>query len=267
MKRIITPKRFVAIFTGVTMFGVVGLLAGPSMSPHPHGTDILHLFSTTTMTNEGVLTNASGLVVLAQNEQGNADHQLVNVSLRGLDTNTTYQLLAVVGSDTNFTFVTNFDTDVGGNAGLSYSNKGNGHGKSGHHQNSLPDALNPVADIHDVGIFDSSTQAVLTADLTMPDRLQYLIKRDLSNTNGVGAQLRIKATTSKTQFRLTASGLNLTSDYLLVFNGGIVQTNSSDAKGRLVIVSLVDPPTDILKLQLLALWDTSSNVVVSTELP
>ncbi len=181
------------------------------------------------MTNEGVLTNAAGQVALAQNEQGKADHQSLNVSLRGLETNTTYQLLVVVGSDTNFTVVTNFDTDAGGRATLSYGNKGNGHGKSGHSKSSLPDALNPVADIHDIGIFDSSTQAVLTADLTMPDRLQYLIKRDLSNTNGVDAELLIKATTSQTRFRLTASGLNRANDYFLVFNGGIVQTNTGDA--------------------------------------
>jgi hypothetical protein len=261
------------MLTGVTISAAAGLLAGPTMLPHSHGTDVLHLFSTTTMTNEGVETNASGRVTEAQNEQGNANHQSLNVSLRGLETNATYELEVAAGDDTNFTVVTNFDTDAKGNASLAYATNGNGHGsghekdKPGRGSNPLPDALNPVADIHAIGIVNSNAQSVLTADLTMPDRLQYLIKRDLSNTNGVEAELRIKANANQARFRLMASGLSPTNDYFLVFNGGIVETNSSNAKGRLMIASVVDPATDVLKIQLVELWDSSSNVVVSTELP
>jgi hypothetical protein len=268
MKRHATLKRLVSIFTGSAILGVVSLAARPGAFPHKHGTDILHLYSTTIMTNEGVVTNACGQVMVAQNEQGKANNQRMDISLRGLETNTTYQLLAVVGSDTNFITVTNLDTDSRGRASLSYVSHANGHGNGlGHGRNPLPDVLNPVSEIHEAGIFDGSTQAVLIADLTAPHRLQYLIQRDLSDTNGVDAELRIKATARCTQFRLTASGLNPTNDYFLVFNGDIVQTNTTDKKGRLAIVSLMDPPMDILKVQTVALWDDASNVVVSTELP
>jgi hypothetical protein len=106
---------------------------------------------------------------------------------------------------------------------------------------------------------------VLSADLTMPNQLQYLIKRDLSS-GSVSAGLRIKATTSQTQFRLNASGLAATNDYYLVVNGGIVQTNTSDANGNLNVTSLAST-LPILQVNSLALWDTSSNVVVNTTLP
>jgi hypothetical protein len=102
--------------------------------------------------------------------------------------------------------------------------------------------------------------------LSSPDKLQYLIKRDLS-TNTVEASLRIKATTSKTQFKLLASGLNATTDYFLVLNGAIVQKNSTDAKGRLLINSLLENPGDILDLRSVAVWDSTSNSVLSTTSP
>ena len=221
------------------------------------------------MTSQGVEPGAGGTVNAKQNQQGNANNQRLDIVLKGLTTNTTYQLLAILDDDTNLTAVTDFTTDDSGNAALQYRRMGNGNGHGGglgHGKSALPNELNPISNIRELTILNASTQAVLTADLTSPDQLQYLVKRDLS-TGNVDALLRIKATTTQTQFRLTASGLNPTNDYLLVLNDGIVQTNTSDQSGKLVINSLLQNPTDILDLHSVALWDTSSNVVVSTELP
>jgi hypothetical protein len=240
---------------------VVTAMAAPGM----HGTDILHLFSKTTMTNSGVLSSASGSVAVRQNEQGNADNQELDIRAKGLDTNATYQLLALVNDDTNATQVTNFASDAKGRAILLYRQFGNGHGM-GHGRMPLPASLNPVSDVRTITIADTNSQAILSADLTMPNRLEYLIKRDISS-NSVDASLRIHGTTRQTQFRLLANGLNPTNDYLLVLNGGIVQTNSTDKKGRLVIRSLLENPGDILDVHSVALWDTASNVLVSTTLP
>jgi len=66
---------------------------------------------------------------------------------------------------------------------------------------------------------------------------------------------------------LLADGLTATNDYLLVLNGGIVQTNSADANGQLRIDSPLAVPTEILDLHSVALWDSASNVVLSTTLP
>lgn len=227
------------------------------------GTDILHFQDRSTMANEGVETNATGSVNARQNEQGHANNQTLSIAVKGLTTNTTYSLFAGVVGATNLTAVTNFTTDASGNASLQYSSKGNGHGNG--NKSPLPAELNPVSSIQELDVFNSSTQAVLSADLTMPDQLQYLIKRKLT-AGDVSAALRIKATTNETQFRLNASGLAATNDYYLVVNSGIVQTNTSDANGKLNITSL-NSTLPILQVNALDLWDTSSNVVVGTTLP
>src|SRR5262245_38737819 len=256
-----TPST-VLIVGAIAALTSITLLAGP----HGHGTDILHFFVREAMTNEGVETNATGRVEANQNRQGNANNQRLKISVNGLATNTTYQLLALTDDNVDLTSVPQFDTDDHGRAAFDFRKQGNGNGGMGHGKSALPDELDPLSQIRELAVFNGSTQAVLRADLTAPDQLQYLIKRDLS-TNGVSASLRIKATTSQTQFRLTASGLNVTNDYLLVLNGGIVQTNSTDARGRLTISALLADPGDILDLHSVALWDSASNVVLSTELP
>jgi hypothetical protein len=262
MKRIISST----ILAGaVAAFGLSALIAKPSVA-HAGGTDILHLFAHKAMTNEGIEAGAAGVVDVRQNRQGNANNQRLDVSVTGLTTNTTYQLLALLDDDTNSTFVVDLTTDSHGAGALHFTQANNGNGGMGKGKSPLPDLLDPVSNIRELTLVDVATQAVLTADLTAPDKLQYLIKRNLS-TNGVSAQLRIKATTTQTQFRLTASGLNPTNDYFLVLNDGIVQTNSTDANGKLSISSLLQNPVEILDLHTVALWDSVSNVVLSTELP
>jgi hypothetical protein len=238
----------------------VATLATAAEQGH-HGTDILHLSTQTGMTNHGVLTSASGTVDASSKTQGNADHQSLDIFARGLDKSTTYTVFALIGDETSPTQVTDFTSDSKGRGVVRLRNFGNGHQIV-----PLPTALDPVYDVHSVSIYNSSTQAVLTADLSNPDRLQYLVKRDLSTSN-VTAVLHLESNTHHSQFKLSASGLSRTNDYLLVFNGGIVQTNSTDAHGRLHISSPMQVPTDILNLQSVALWDSTSNVVLSTTLP
>jgi hypothetical protein len=266
MKRIIAST----ILAGaVATFGLAAIIAKPPAAIGAGGTDILHFFVHTAMTNEGTESNATGVVDVKQNKQGNANNQRLDIAVTGLTTNATYQLLALLGDDTNLTFVVDFTTDSNGAGAAHFTQANNGHGKTnklGKGKSPLPAILDPLSNIRELTLFNAATQAVLTADLTAPDKLQYLIKRNLS-TNGIIAQLRIKATTSQTQFRLKASGLNPTNDYFLVLNGGISQTNTTDSAGRLSITSLLANPGDILDLHSVALWDSVSNVVLSTELP
>jgi hypothetical protein len=251
---------------------VIGALALPAGSlfltravADEGGTDILHLFDHTVMTNNGVETNAAGHVDVRQNTQGHADNQSLEIKVRGLETNSPYQVWALVDNDTNSMWTAQFSTDSDGDAALNYRKLGHGdHG--GHDRLPLPAVLDPVSEIRQLTIANASTQAVLTADLTMPNRLQYLIKRNLS-APGIEASLRIHATTTQTQFRLVASGLSPTNNYFLALNGGIVETNSTNLRGRLVIRSLLVNPTDILDVHSVAVLDSSSNTVVSTTLP
>ena len=230
-----------------------------------HGTDILHFSVREAMVNNGALSNATGHVEASQNKQGNANNQKLSIGANHLDANAPYQLMAAIGDNPNLQFVSDVTSDADGRLNLQYRKVGNGHGL-GHGRQALPALLDPVSSIRELVISMNTTQAVLTADLTAPDALQYLIKRDLS-TDTVDATLRIKGTKNSTQFRLTASGLSASSDYLLAFNGSIVQTNTADAGGRLVISSLVSNPGDILDLHSVQLLDNSSNVVLTTTLP
>jgi hypothetical protein len=266
MKKDLISIKHATILAGSALLTTLALLSTAAIAgPHKHGTDILHYSVQARMTNEGILTNATGQVSAQQNEQGNANHQNLDITAKGLDSGAGYKLLVAFDDQTNLTEVVDFTSDAKGRANLHYRNFGNGNGSHGH--SALPPGLEPVSHIRELSIFNSSTQAVLTADLASPDRLQYLIKRDLSTTNGVDATLRIQANNQKTQFRLTASGLSASSDYLLALNGGVVQTNSTNAKGQLAINSLLVSPGDFLNVRSLALWDSASNVILSTTLP
>jgi hypothetical protein len=261
------PKliRSLLLCTGVA----VAITTLSAASSKRHGTDILHFFARKTMTNEGVLPSATGHVDAKQNRQGKANNQRLDISLRNLETNATYQLLALLDDDTNLTLVSEFQADSEGRAAIHYRKVGSSKGKGGglgRGKSALPAVLDPISSIRELTVSLNSTQSVLHADLTAPDKLQYLVKRDVS-AGEVDATLHVKATLNKTQFRLLASGLNPTDTYLLVLNGSVVQTNTTDSSGRLLINSLVENPGDILDLHSVALWNSASNVVISTTLP
>ncbi len=262
--------------TKIALAGSVALastifLTTPAVAA-PGGTDITHFTVITGMTNNltgttnnGVDTNADGAVMATQNEQGHVNNQKLTIMVTGLSSNTTYELVAAFDSDTNMVDVGPFTTDGKGKAAFNYTSLGNGHG-GGDHTTPLPDSLNPVSLIRELDVVNSNLQAVLTADLSTPEHLQYLIKRNLS-TNNIRASLMIEANATHTHFRLLSTGLMPNTDYVLAFNGEGVQTNSSDHKGRLDIHTLVETPPFILDVRSVELWDTSSNVVLQTELP
>src|SRR5215470_1226054 len=163
------------------------------------GTDILHFFDRATFTNNGVATNVSGTVNARENKQGNTDNETVSLSFKGLDTNAPYTLQISTIDDTNLTSVSDFITDSRGRANLNFRNLSNRHG-----QLPLPAAMDPVSHLRSFAVLDTNTLAVLlTADLTAPNHLQYLIKRDLS-TNGITATLRIQANNQNARVRLSA---------------------------------------------------------------
>jgi hypothetical protein len=248
----------------VLVAGIAGLLVTPLLAkPHGgHGTDILHFAIKETMTNNGVEPSAIGTVQASQVQQGNANNQKLDVIASGLTPSTSYSLFVSTTDNTTLTDAMDFTTDSKGKIALHFTSLGNGHG-GGKNSNPLP--VDSVSHLLEADIVDTNAQTVLTGDLRNPQSLKYLIKRDLS-TNGVSSTLEIKSTSGKTQFSLDTSGLTPSTDYVLVFNGTGVATNTSDAKGRLKITS-APTPTNILDLQSVALTDTTNNVIVSTTLP
>ncbi len=233
------------------------------------GTSILHLMMRAPMTNEGVISNATGKVDLKLNQQGHADNQRLTLTTSKLDSNTVYTLLALLGDDTNLTEVTTFTTGANGAANLKYVRVGssNGHGNGGHPGGlPLPDTLKPLSNVRALVVENVSTQAVLSADLTAPQSLQYLVRRSLTGT-GASADLRIHATTRFVQFRLLASGLQTNAPYFLTLNETNLTSYVSDGQGKLRILGLPAVAPDILDLHDLALQDGNTNTVLSTTLP
>ncbi len=258
-----TFNKSTVALAGSAIIAVAMFLASPARVFA--GTDILHFTVIKAMTDNGVETNADGAVVASQKEQGKANNQKLSIAVKGLSANTPYELFATIDNDTNVTDITPFMTDANGEAILEYSSLGKGHG-GGKKSDPLPTSLNPVSLIREVDIVNSNAQAVLTADLSMPDKLQYLIKRDLSG-GGIKASLKIEANSNKTKFRLLSTGLTPDTDYMLAFNGEVVQTNTSSSNGKLNIDTLTETPPAILDVRSVELWDISSNVVLHAELP
>jgi hypothetical protein len=235
-------------------------VASTATTSQAAGTDILHFSDRANFSGDG---GASGTVFARENKQGKADNQSVSISLKGLDTNAPYTLLISTVDDTNLVSATDFTTDKRGKASLTFkiTGKGNGNGK-----NALPEVMQPVAELRSFAVVNADTQTVATADLTAPTQLQYQIKRDLS-TNDITATLRIQANTKKTKLRLSARGLPAASDFSLVLNGAVAQTDTTDSHGKLEMATELLNATDVLNLRSVEVVDTSSNVVLSTTLP
>lgn len=259
-----TLKQRTVALAGSTTVSLAMFFASPAPVA-AGGTDILHYTITKDMTNNAVEPDADGAIMASQKRQGHADNQTLTIAVTGLTTNTVYELVAAFDSDTNMVDVGPFTTDAGGKAMMHFTSLGQGHG-GGKHATALPDGLNPVSLIREVDIVNSNAQVVLTADVSSPDRLQYLVKRNLSN-DSVRATLQIQATTSRTQFRLLSTGLTPDTDYVLAFNDELVQTNNSGPKGRLDIRALTETPPYILDVRSVTLMDTSSNLVLQADLP
>lgn len=234
------------------------------------GTDILHYSVQETLSNTGVETNATGNLNLTQDAQGKANKQSLSVQISGLTSNSDYILFAGI-LDTNVTAVTNFSTDDAGNATLDYGNVGKSQNKN-KNRTALPDGLDPLRNVQALAIgtittnfLSLNTNIVLYADLSTAEQFQYLVKRTI-DTNGVSAGIRLKANAARAQFRLDAKGLNATNSYIFAVNDAFAQTVTPDSKGRLNFVSNPDP-TQILSVHSVALWDSTSNVVIRTTLP
>jgi hypothetical protein len=231
------------------------------------GTSILHLTVESAMSGSGVDADASGSVSADTKIQGGAEKQSLEIEVEDLDTNATYSLQAKIGDDTNLVEVATFQTDAAGSAAIRYAKQGQGKAKG--KPGVLPAVLDPVSDIRELAVVNVSTQVVMSADLTDPSKLQYLVKRAMDNDgldNDAAASLRIKSNGVSDQFRLRASGLDPSAVYYLSINGSLTET-MSDANGALDLSELPDGSPSVLDIHDLAVLNSISNSVLSIALP
>jgi hypothetical protein len=259
-----TSKSVLAVLACV----VAGLMNPPDGFAARGGTSILHLMIRAEMSNTGIDADAAGSVNARLNRQGRANNQRLELSLSGLQPGTTYALFALVGDAASAEQVAEFDTDADGAALIRFVRKSRGRASPG--GDPLPDELNPISDIRSLQVRDGSGEIILSADFTAPRKLQYLVKRAMTN-DGVdadaAASLRMKATENFVQFRIRASGLEPLAGYSLAINGTVMAAFAADSNGELEINGLPGGSPDVLDIHELAILDASSASVLSTTLP
>ena len=136
-----------------------------------------------TTTTAMVSTNALGFGVteptrraVTMNTQGNTSVQQLQITLAHLNPNTPYELVALVGDDTNGVSITNFVSSSKGSYNIVYVK--NGSTKT---TKPLPDALNPLCNLMELDIVASGPETILQAILTNPDAGQYEVKGAMTN--------------------------------------------------------------------------------------
>jgi hypothetical protein len=249
---------------------VIGLAVAVMFSPNdmvaaPGGTGIVQFISETDMTNTGVNPDASGKINVTASQGNDNNHQQLNISLANLDPNTTYQLIAFIGDDTNAMSIAGFTTDQNGTFTVSYMEKS--RGKPGPHMEQLPNALDPMCIVRELDIVNGSADTVLRGVLASPDQWHYLVTRSMNNTGFLPAavgDLLILGGPRSTLFWLRASGLTPRTQYSLTINGSVVQTSTSDKKGKLNLTKLPPGSPDVLDIHMLALTDGSGSNIVLT---
>ena len=231
------------------------------------GTDVFHYTATENLSPQAP-EDATGKVTLSRKEQGKAAHQTLDISVKQLDTSASYLLFGCFSPQdpsekTNWNYAGTLTTDAKGALKVSYRSQGQGQGKGAQ---SLPAALSPVNNLNALFITDLRTNAVLSANLTGPDKMQYLLKKDLS-TGSVDALLRLKSTSQKGTFRLQATGLDPAHRYDLALNGTVVESADPDAKGRLSLDWALVNPLEVIGLRSITLSYWTTNIVLQSTLP
>ena len=249
------------VFAG---WAAAGLAAGG------RGTDVLHWDVREAFSPTNGEMSATGHVHARHTRQGRAEHQRLELALINLETNGNYHLLAVLGDDTNWTYVAPLTASDSGGLVVRYRHSATGNGHLGRAFTAMPDILKPVSAVRELAIANSSTQAVLVADLTMPDTFQYLVKRAMTNQgldpDAVGS-VRLQANGNSGSLRVQAWNLDAAATYWVALEGEAAFSAVTDSRGRFNASSLAADPLTILNVNSVALWNSESNSVLSVTLP
>ena len=231
------------------------------------GSSVFHYMTTTPLPATGAAPNVAASLRLQFKKQGNSLLQKFDLTVTRLAPNKEYALVAAVGEETTLSPVATFRSDKQGQARVSYMKQGEGQGNG---KKALPAALDPLTDVHAVGIQDAALQVLALGTIDASPSFQYLVKANLTpaDTNGTAkGSIRLKANAEGTSFRLLADGLVAGAVYHLALNSAIVENLTADANGRVQILTWPAGAPAVLDLRTVALLDVGSQVILSTTLP
>ena len=267
MKTQSTFKNIILNFQGLA----VGLALTLGMSREAvAASSALQFNAQTAMVNSGVDADATGKINVSMNGSGKGNNEQLKVAAAKLDPNTTYQLVAFIGSDTNGTNIAVLTTDKKGALKITYVKKAQANSHSG--KNIFPTVLDPLCNVRELKTVNGGSQIVLSAVLTSPDKGKYVARRAMVKTGflpGATGTLMLQAGSGSGSgpgsfhFHLQASGLTPNTDYHVTLNGNIFPTSTSDSKGKLNITAAPLGAPDVLDIQTVALTDSSGlNVIL-----
>jgi hypothetical protein len=244
---------------------VAASLAASTIAAPPvtrKGTSVLH-YQTKNVVEAAVPGGTeAGTLRLQQKEQGNSARQTLQLTFTGLETNASYTLAALTGTNVESVVVATIASDSKGRARVSYA------AKNGQSSNSLPDALNPLTDLHAISMLDATTQTVAFAWINAAEDVHYLVKRNLTSQDETAlGSISLIGNHNTVNFRLLAGGLAPDATYSLALNSNVLSTATTDAAGRLEITAWPATAPAVLDLRLLELLDGNTNTVLSTSLP
>lgn len=255
MKTILKHSKLLTVFA---MAAAASITAVSAVAMQHRGTDILHFAIKKAMAADATLApDAVGRVDLRQNHQGKVTVKNLDVTVKNLTPLVGYQLV-IPGDPLALppvapVVVADFTTDRRGNAALHFRKieheDGNGV-YQGRGKLPLPAVVDPLTGVKHLAVVGTNdvNKNILTADLTAPDRLTYLVKRDIS-TDTIRASLQVVANSRVAWLRVRAYGLTASTSYNLVLNGAVPgEAFTTDERGRLLINSQLEHPLDVLTL-------------------
>jgi hypothetical protein len=253
------------------------LLTAPAALAAKGGTDVLHLSMRSELVATEVDPDAEGTLSAKLRQQGKADVQKFTFGVEGLEPDSTYHLFLLHRGEVDPVEVASFDTDADGKAKLKLKHLGH---KDQPNKKFPGPGFDPLSDVLALEVRGGGDEVVLDADLTMPDKLSYLVKRRLDN-EGVDedaeAQLFMKDKGTSSRFRLKVTGLDLapSADYTLAINCNdvsvldceYVEVFTADEDGKLDVKELPGTPPAPFHMTDVSLVDGNGDEVLRTDLP
>ena len=131
-------------------------VAEKTPKPHKPKKEILHFFAQEKMSDQGVISNATGRVSIHVNSVSKGKPQDLRVEVRNLGANAGYQLQALAGDDPNLIGIVEFTTDGEGKAKLEFRDKAAGKAP----KQPVPAALNPLTNIRELVVADGTNAPI-----------------------------------------------------------------------------------------------------------
>ena len=243
------------LLAGALLLPAHALVAAPLISSFVYG------FNTALTNNGSVDSDARGTVRGNLNRRGVTDSQRLSIAVSKLDASTAYHLVAFLGNDASSTAVADFTTDAHGSASVAYVKSAT----PGAHP--LPDAVDPISNVRELDVVNTTGDTVLQADITDANSFSYSVHRPMDNTGflpGAGGSLVLSGSPHATRVAVAAVGLTPHTSYQLLANGTSLATKTSDAHGKL---SIAGPRTGVplvLDVRTVELADGIANVILSS---